>query len=59
MFGFAAGVSAGTTNVMVAILIIYLLGIGLGRLEMIPILNTCFLLGKTGRSNSIHLEGLK
>ncbi|NKB62207.1 MAG: TSUP family transporter [Gammaproteobacteria bacterium] len=56
-FGFVAGVSAGTTNVMVAVLVIYLLGIGLKRLEMIPILNTCFLLDKTAQIGVLGLEG--
>jgi len=45
-FGLLAGLSAGTTNVMVAILIIYFLSLELPRTEMVPILNTCFLAGK-------------
>ncbi|NKB77757.1 MAG: TSUP family transporter [Gammaproteobacteria bacterium] len=57
VFGLAAGVSGGTTNVMVAVLIIYLLGIGLKRLEMIPILNTCFLIGKSAQIEVLTMEG--
>ena len=45
-FGFAAGVSAGITNVMVAILIVYFLSLNMEKNRMIPILNTCFLIGK-------------
>jgi len=45
-FGLLAGLSAGTTNVMVAVLIIYFLSLELPRDEMVPVLNTCFLAGK-------------
>jgi len=45
-FGFASGVSAGITNVMVAILIVYFLSLNMEKNRMIPILNTCFLIGK-------------
>ena len=42
MFGAASGFAAGTTNVMVAVLIIYFLAIDLPRPTMVPIMNTCF-----------------
>ena len=46
IFGSLAGLSAGTTNVMVAILLVYFLSLELSRASMVPILNTCFLAGK-------------
>ena len=46
VFGGVAGLSAGTTNVMVAILLIYFLSLDLSRNNMVSILNTCFLAGK-------------
>ena len=46
MFGAASGFAAGTTNVMVAVLIIYFLAIDLPRPTMVPIMNTCFGAGK-------------
>ena len=46
VFGFLAGISAGTTNVMVAILIIYFLSANIERAEMVPAMNMCFLVGK-------------
>lgn len=45
-FGLVAGVAAGTTNVMVAVLIIYFLSINADRSEMVPGMNLCFLIGK-------------
>lgn len=45
-FGLAAGFAGGTTNVMVAILIIYFIAIELPRPSMVPIMNTCFMAGK-------------
>ena len=45
-FGLLAGLSAGTTNVMVAVLLIYLLSLQLERDRMVPVLNMCFLFGK-------------
>lgn len=45
-FGFMAGVSGGITNVMVAILIVYFLSLNMTKSKMVPILNTCFLIGK-------------
>ena len=58
LFGFIAGISAGTTNVMVAILIIYMFGLGLNRLQMIPILNCCFLIGKLCQIVMLSYAGL-
>ena len=46
VFGLLAGLSAGTTNVMVAILIIYFLSMAVPKSSMIPALNSCFLAGK-------------
>ena len=46
LFGGIAGLSAGTTNVMVAILLIYFLSLELSRNNMIAVLNSCFLAGK-------------
>lgn len=45
-FGLVAGVSAGTTNVMVPILIIYTLELGLSSQAMVQVFNLCFLAGK-------------
>lgn len=44
--GLLGGFSAGTTNVMVAILIIYFLALEIDRREMVPAMNMCFLVGK-------------
>ena len=38
-FGIVAGLSAGTTNVMVAVLIIYFLSLDTPRATMVPTLN--------------------
>lgn len=46
VFGVIAGVAAGTTNVMVPILIIYTLELGLERTAMVQVFNLCFLAGK-------------
>jgi uncharacterized membrane protein YfcA len=46
MFGLVAGLAAGTTNVMVPILIIYTLELGLERTAMVQVFNLCFLAGK-------------
>ena len=58
LFGFVAGISAGTTNVMVAILIIYMFGLGLNRPQMIPVLNSCFLVGKLCQIVMLSYAGL-
>lgn len=46
VFGLVAGVSAGSTNVMVPILIIYALEMGLQTTAMVQVFNMCFLAGK-------------
>ena len=46
VFGFCAGIAGGTTNVMVAVLIIYFLSANVQRGEMVPAMNMCFLVGK-------------
>ena len=46
VFGMIAGLAAGTTNVMVPILIIYTLELGLERTAMVQVFNLCFLAGK-------------
>ena len=46
MVGLLAGFAGGTTNVMVAILLIYFLSAQVARAEMITAMNLCFLLGK-------------
>ena len=44
--GLVAGFAAGTTNVMVPILIIYTLSLALTKDRMVQLFNTCFLAGK-------------
>jgi uncharacterized membrane protein YfcA len=56
--GLIAGLSGGVTNVMVAILIIYLLGMNMGKAEMVPVLNTCFLMGKLSQIAVLSLAGM-
>lgn len=46
LFGLIAGAAAGTTNVMVPILIIFTLELGLERTAMVQVFNLCFLCGK-------------
>lgn len=46
LFGGLAGLAGGTTNVMVAVLIIYFLSARVERAEMVPAMNLCFLTGK-------------
>lgn len=46
VFGIAAGLSAGVSNVMVPVLIIYGLELGLGAAALVPLFNLCFLGGK-------------
>ena len=43
---------------MVAILIIYLLGMNMGKAEMVPVLNTCFLMGKLSQIAVLSLAGM-
>lgn len=47
LFGFLAGLSEGTANVAAPPLIIYLLGVGLSPLLLVPAMNLCFATGKT------------
>lgn len=46
LVGLVAGFAAGTTNVMVPILIIYTLSLTLTKDRMVQLFNTCFLAGK-------------
>ncbi|MEM7292199.1 MAG: sulfite exporter TauE/SafE family protein [Pseudomonadota bacterium] len=56
-FGILAGLSGGTTNVMVAILIVYFLSLGVSRDTMVPALNSCFLIGKLSQILVLSLAG--
>jgi uncharacterized membrane protein YfcA len=58
LFGFIAGVSGGTTNVMVAILIVFFLSMEVPRISMVPVLNACFLTGKLSQIAVLSLAGL-
>jgi len=58
IFGLLAGLSGGTTNVMVAILIIFFLSLEVPRKEMVPALNACFLVGKLSQIVIFALAGL-
>lgn len=46
VFGVLAGFAAGTTNVMVPLLVIYALEYGLGRTASVQVFNLCFMAGK-------------
>ncbi len=58
LFGLLGGLSAGVTNVMVAILIVYLLSLGISRAAMVPVLNSCFLAGKLSQIAVLSAAGL-
>jgi len=58
VFGLIAGLSAGTTNVMVAILIIYFISLDTPRSTLVPALNSCFLVGKISQIGVLALAGL-
>ncbi len=58
MFGIAAGFAAGTTNVMVAVLIIYFLSLQTPRATMVPALNACFFIGKASQIVVLAVAGL-
>lgn len=58
VFGLMAGLSAGTTNVMVPILIIYALELGLGRRATVQVFNLCFLAGKVAQIAVFAVAGL-
>lgn len=58
IFGVIAGLAAGTTNVMVPILIIYTLELGLERTAMVQVFNLCFLSGKLTQIGVFAVAGL-
>ena len=58
VFGIIAGISAGTTNVMVAILIIYFMSLDTPRSTLVPALNSCFLVGKISQIVVLAIAGL-
>jgi hypothetical protein len=58
VFGLLAGISAGTTNVMVAILIIYFMSLETPRSTLVPALNSCFLVGKISQIVVLAIAGL-
>ena len=58
LFGFFAGLAGGTTNVMVAILIVFFLSIEVPRTSMVPALNACFLVGKVSQIAVLSIAGL-
>ena len=58
VFGIIAGISAGTTNVMVAILIIYFISLETPRSTLVPALNSCFLVGKISQIIVLAIAGL-
>jgi hypothetical protein len=58
LFGLGAGIAAGTTNVMVAVLIIYFLSLETPRSVLVPALNSCFLVGKMSQIIVLAIAGL-
>jgi hypothetical protein len=58
VFGIIAGISAGTTNVMVAVLIIYFISLDTPRSTLVPALNSCFLVGKISQIVVLSIAGL-
>jgi uncharacterized membrane protein YfcA len=58
LFGLVAGLAAGTTNVMVPILIIYCLELNLARSAMVQTFNLCFLAGKLSQILVFAMSGL-
>ena len=58
IFGLLAGLSGGTTNVMVAILIIFFMALDVPRKTMVPALNSCFLVGKLSQIAVLSVAGL-
>ena len=57
-FGLVAGLSGGTTNVMVPILIIFSLKLDLERTAMVQVFNLCFLAGKLAQIGVFTAAGL-
>ena len=49
LVGLTAGFAGGTTNVMVAILLIYFLAAEVARAQMVTAMNLCFLVGKVSQ----------
>ena len=58
LFGLLAGLSGGTTNVMVAVLLIYFLTLEVDRATLVPAMNTCFLVGKLSQIVIFWISGL-
>jgi uncharacterized membrane protein YfcA len=58
VFGLIAGLAAGSTNVMVPILIIFSLELGLRRTAMVQVFNLCFLSGKLTQISVFAATGL-
>jgi uncharacterized protein len=58
VIGFGAGFAGGTTNVMVAVLMIYFLAMDVPRPTMVPVMNTCFMLGKLSQIGVLLVAGL-
>ncbi len=56
--GLVGGFSAGTTNVMVAILLIYFMSMQIPKQEMVSAMNLCFLLGKLAQIGIFFSAGL-
>lgn len=58
LVGVLAGFAGGTTNVMVAILLIYFLSAEVARSEMVTAMNLCFLIGKVSQIAVFFVIGL-
>lgn len=58
LVGVVGGFTAGTTNVMVAILLIYFLSLEVPRSEMVSAMNLCFLVGKLVQIVVFSVAGL-
>ena len=58
LVGLVAGFAGGTTNVMVAILLIYFLSAEVARAEMVTAMNLCFLIGKVSQIAVFLFVGL-
>lgn len=57
-FGLVAGFLAGTTNVMVPVLIVFALEIGLAKTAMVQVFNLCFLSGKVSQAGTFAYAGI-
>lgn len=58
LIGLAGGFAAGTTNVMVAVLLVYFLSMEVKRAEMVSAMNLCFLTGKLAQIVVFYSAGL-